>query len=218
MSVEFYQIFYEERQRSKLYPFAKPYFNEELTIYFENVPIVKLVTESKADKIGVFSWKLSEKAQNRVGVRSPVTLDALSGDYEVLSLTKNSYKHTMLAMANQWHADFIPTITLLWEKLGYKIPREAKSPIYQNAFLGKREVYLDYVNNFLIPAMELTERDSEMKEKMIQPSGYGRLNRHADLKRVKEKLGMDDYPLSTFILERSPCLFFQMKGYKISYL
>lgn len=215
---ELHQIFYDEKQRDKLYPFAIPFFNEGLTIYFENTVIAKIVTESKADKIGVCSWKLSEKFRNRVGIRSPLTYEALNSEYEVMALTRNSSRHCMLAAANAWHADFIPTITLLWEKLGYKIPREAKNPIYQNAFLGKREVYLDYVNNFLIPAMELTERDSEMKEKMIQPSGYGRLNRHADLKRVKEKLGMDDYPLSTFILERSPSLFFQMKGYKISYL
>jgi len=216
--VEFHQIYYKEEQKQKLYPFAKPYFNEDLTIYFENVPIVKLVTESKADKIGVFSWKLSEKIGNRVGLRGPVTLEALDFDYEVLSLTKNSSRHTMLAMGNQWHPSFSKTITLLWEKLGYKIPNEAKNPIYQNSFCAKREVYLDYVTNFLIPAMDLTERDEEMKSLMIQPSGYARLNRHADIKRVKAKLGMDDYPLSPFILERSPCLFFQMKGYKISYL
>lgn len=216
--IEFHQIIYDERQRSKLYDFAIPYFNEDLTIFFECSVIAKLVTESKADKIGVFSWKLKEKVSNRVGMRGPVTLEALSGDYEVLSLTRNSSRHCMLAAANAWHADFIPTITLLWEKLGYKIPREAKSPIYQNAFLGKREVYLDYVNNFLIPAMELTDTNEEVRNKMIQPSGYGRLNRHADLKRVKQKLGMDDYPLSCFILERCPALYFQMKGYKISYL
>ena len=120
--VEFHQIYYKEEQKQKLYPFAKPYFNEDLTIYFENVPIVKLVTESKADKIGVFSWKLSEKIRNRVGMRTPLTLEALNFDYDVLSLTRNSSRHTMLAMGNQWHPSFSKTITLLWEKLGYKIP------------------------------------------------------------------------------------------------
>jgi hypothetical protein len=53
---------------------------------------------------------------------------------------------------------------------------------------------------------------------MVQPSGYGRLSRAADMKSVKEKLGMDDYPLAPFILERCPSLYFQMKGYKISYV
>lgn len=216
--IDFYQVYYDQKQKSKLYPFAKPYYNEDLTIYFENVPIVKLVTESKADKIGVFSWKLSDKVQNRVGMRGPVTLEAINGDYEVLSLTRNSSRHCMMAAANAWHADFIPTITLLWEKLGYKMPREAKNPIYQNHYMANMEIYLDYVNNFLIPAMELTDTNEEVRNKMIQPSGYGRLSRDSNLKRVKLLLGMDDFPLAPFILERCPALFFQMKGYKISYL
>lgn len=216
--IEFYQILYDEKQRSKLYPFAKPYFNEGLTIYFENSVIAKLVTESKADKIGVFSWKLSQKIRMMESLRGPFTLESLNFDYDVLSLTRNSSRHTMLANSEAWHPGFIKVITLLWEKLGYKIPNEGKSPIYQNAYAARREVYLDYVNNFLIPAMELTDRDEEMKNLMTQPSGYGRLNKHADLKRVKLLLDMEDFPLAPFILERCPSLFYQMKGYKINYL
>lgn len=215
---EFYQIYYDESQRSKLYSFAIPYFNQGLTIFFENVPIVKLVTESKAEKICVASYKLAEKMSRRVGLRLPLTLDALNSDYEVLSLTRNSHKHQMLAMASQWHPQFIKTITTLWQKLGYKMPGEAKNPIYNNFFSAKREIYLDYVVNFLIPAMELTERDSEMKSLMMQESNYGQLNRQADMKSVKEKIGLSFYPICPFILERCPSLFMQVKGYKISYL
>jgi hypothetical protein len=53
---------------------------------------------------------------------------------------------------------------------------------------------------------------------MLQPSGYGKLQRNCDLKSVKEKLGMSDYPLAPFILERCPSLYYQMKGVQISYL
>lgn len=121
-------------------------------------------------------------------------------------------------MADAWHPMFKQTITTLWQKLGYKMPGEAKNPIYNNFFSAKREIYLDYINNFLIPAMELTERDEEMKSLMLQESNYGQLNRQADMKSVKAKLNLDFYPLSPFILERCAPLFFQLKGYKISYL
>lgn len=215
---ELHQIFYDEKQRDKLYPFAIPYFNEDLTIFFECSVIAKLVTESKAEKICVASYKLAEKMGRRVGLRVPLTLEALNSDYEVLSLTRNSHKHQMLAMASQWHPQFIKTITTLWQKLGYKMPGEAKNPIYNNFFSAKREIYLYYINNFLIPAMELTERDDEMKSLMMMESNYGQLNRQADMKSVKEKLNLDFYPLSPFILERCPSLFMQLKGYKISYL
>lgn len=215
---ELFQIYYKQEHLSKILPFAIPYYNEGLTIYFENKPIQKLVTETKADRIGVCSWKLQDKLRIRVGMRGALTQQVFDSDFCILSLTKNSSRHQMLAMANAWHPGFMPTIKLLWEKLGLKIPGEAKNPIYQNHFLAKTSIYRDYVDNFLVPAMELTEKDEELNKLMTQPSGYGKLSRGCDLRSVKAKLGMDDYPLAPFILERSPCLYFQLKGYKISYL
>jgi hypothetical protein len=209
-----YQIFYKEEQKSKLYPFAIPYYNENLTIFFENDPIAKIVNAYEGEKLAVCSWKLSQKVR-RI---HPVSEKALNSDYQVLSLTRNSQRHQMLAMANAWHPGFIPTIDLLWSKLGMKRPPEAKNPIYQNHFSARTEIYKSYVNNFLTPAMELIRTDEELNEKMLQPSGYGKLSRGADVKSVKAKLGLDDYPLAPFILERCPSLFFQMIGYKISYI
>jgi hypothetical protein len=74
------------------------------------------------------------------------------------------------------------------------------------------------VVNFLIPAMKLTEKDEELNKMMLQPSGYGKLQRNCDLKSVKEKLSMDDYPLSPFVLERCPSLWFTMKNINVTYL
>jgi hypothetical protein len=215
---ELHQIYYDESHLEKIFPFALPYYNEGLTIFFENEPISKLVLSTKADKIGVTSWKLQEKMRKRVGLRQPLTQQALESDYQVLSFTRNSQRHGMLAMANTWHPHFLTTIKLLWQKLGYKMPGEAKNPIYQNHYAAKTEIYKDYVQSFLIPAMKLTENDEELNKMMLQPSGYGKLQRNCDLKSVKEKLGMSDYPLSPFILERCPSLWYQMKGVQISYL
>lgn len=213
-----HQIYYDEKQLPKLYPFAFPYYNPTLTIFFENTIIKDLVSKAQCEKIAVTSWKLQDKLRMRVGMRGTLTQQVLDSDFQILSLTKNSKKHTMLAMANQWHPGFMNTIKLLWEKLGLKMPGEAKNPIYQNHYVAKTEIYRDYVDNFLSPAMELTEKDEELRNLMLQPSGYAHLNRQADLKSVKEKLGLNDYPLCPFILERCPSLFYQMKGYQISYL
>jgi hypothetical protein len=215
---ELYQLFYEDNQKKEIFDFAIPYKTEGLTIFFEGYWIAQLVMASKADKVGVCSWKLKDKMRKRVGLRQPLTQQALESDYQVLSFTRNSQRHGMLAMANTWHPHFLTTIKLLWEKLGYKMPGEAKNPIYQNHYCAKTEIYKDYVTNFLIPAMELTEKDEELNKMMLQPSGYGKLQRNCDLKSVKDKLGMSDYPLAPFILERCPSLYYQMKGVQISYL
>lgn len=218
MSAHLYQIYYKEEQRSKLFHFSEPYFNEGLTIYFENDCIAKIVKNSPADKIGVCSWKLAEKIRKKVGIRGTFNHTSLDLPYDVLSLTRNSNRHSMLGMANQWHKDFVPTIKLLWSKLGYQMPGDARQAIYNNAFMAKSEIYKQYVNEFLIPAMELTNKDEEMYSRMVQPSGYSTLNREADLKSVKAKLGMNDYPLSTFILERCPALWFTLHRINVTYL
>lgn len=212
---EIFQIYYDQKQLPKILPFAIPHYNPTLTIFFENQVIRDLVSSTKSEKIGVCSWKLSDKMRKQ---HLENLFSKKDSDYQVLSLTRNSRNHQMLAMANAWHAGFMPTIKLLWEKLGLKMPGEAKSPIYQNHFIAKTEIYRDYVDNFLIPAMELTEKDEEVRNLMLQPSGYGKLNRYADVRSVKQKLGLDDYPLAPFILERCPSLFFQLKGYNVTYL
>jgi hypothetical protein len=213
-----YQIIYEEKHREKLFPFSVPYFNSGLSIFFENKVIADLVSATNSEKIAVCSWKLKDKLHRNVGLSKTLTQKDLESDYEVLSFTRNSKKHTMLAHLYQWHPKSREAMALLWQKLGYKLPGEVKNPIYQNAYSAKSEIYRDYVENFLSPAMELTEKDEQLRELMIQPSGYSKLSRECDIKSVKMKLGMTDYPLCPFILERCPSMYFQMKGIKISYL
>lgn len=215
---EFYQIYYDEKQKEKIYPFATPHYNGGLTIFFENAVIAELVLASTADKIGVASWKLKDKMRIRVGGHVALTPEVLNSDYEVLSLTKNSKKHTMLAHLYHWHPKSKEALALLWEKLGYKLCGEVKNPIYQNHYVATRTIYRDYVENFLNPAMELIKTDEQLNTLMMNESNYGNLNREADIKSVKAKLGIGFYPLAPFILERCPSCYFDMKGVKISYL
>ncbi len=82
----------------------------------------------------------------------------------------------------------------------------------------QRDIYKRYVSEFLIPAMELIEKDEELNKLMMVDSHYDRLNRRADIKSLREKLGMNYYPMAPFVLERCPQLFYQIHGYKIEYL
>jgi len=212
--MEFWQIVYKDEHLKHLYPFAKPYFNEGLTIFFENTIISKLVMESKAEKIAVCSWRLNQKSRNIF----PITKAALESNYEVMGLKIVSTRHQMIAMMREWHKDAVTALDMLWSKLGYKRPGEARHALYQNHYAAKTEIYKDYVQNFLIPAMELITNDEELHEIMTRPSGYGRLSRTADLKSIQSKLGMSDYPLTPFVLERCPSLWYEMKGVRITYL
>lgn len=212
MAAVLHQILYKEDQRSKLFDFANPYFNHGLTIFFENACIADIVMKSEAEKVAVASWKLKQKMRRGHNLTQKV----LDSDYQVLNFITHSQRHQMMAMSANWHPGFIPAIDLLWSKLGYKRPHEAKNPIYQNHYGAKTDIYKDYVSTFLIPAMDLITKDEELNALMMNDSNYGRLSREADLKSVKAKLGLDYYPLAPFVLERCPSLFFQMKGYRIT--
>lgn len=210
----FIQIWYKEEHLSHLYPFAIPYENKGLTMFFENDVIAKLIPQIEYDKIAICSWKLGQKMMKSIRL----TKERIESDYQVLSFTRNGERHQMLGMANQWHPEFMKTITLLWEKLGFKMPGEARHPIYQNAFSAKREIYKQYVSEFLQPAIDLITTDEQLNELMLRPSKYSVLQRDADIKSVKAKLGLLEYPLCPFVLERCPSLWFTLNRIPVTYL
>lgn len=216
-TIDFYQIYYSMGHKDLLFPFSKPYFNEGLTIFFENEVIKRLVMVSHAEKIAVCSWKLREKMRMNIPPRVELTYEHLQRDFQVLSFTKNTKHHKVLARADVWHPGFTPAIKLIWEKLGYRLPIEAQYPIYQNHFCARADIYKDYVINFLSPAMELIESDGEVRALCTADSHYDKLT-GVDLKSVKEKLGIAYYPMAPFILERCPSLWFTMKKIKVDYL
>lgn len=215
--LNFYQIYYRDDQKQEIFPFSIPHFNEKLTVFFENSIISSLVKQSEAEKIAVCSWKLRQKLRIRVAPRTPLTEEALKSYFQVLSMTRNSPNHKMIARATLWHKGFRPAIEMLWRKLGYKMPHETRNPIYFNHYCAKAEVYKDYVNNFLDPAMKLIETDEELKPLMWADSNYQKLARDADIKQL-EQIGLSYYPMIPFVLERCPSLWFSMKKIKVDYL
>lgn len=201
---ELYQIYYDDSHLSKLYPFAIPYKNESLTIFFENSVIQNLVMASEADKVGVVSWKLREKLRYYIGRPRPLTEEVINSDYDVLSFTRSTKYHQMLASGERWHKGFTTCITKIVEGIGSRCPGEVKIPIYQNAFIAKREIYQDYVKNWLTPAMELILNDQAINKLALADSNYSNLAKKdaATPEYLQEKIGMPWYPLAPFILER----------------
>lgn len=201
MVAELIQIYYHEDQKTKLYPFAVPYFNTGLTIFFENEPIKNLVLSTKADKIGIVSWKLREKLRWYIGRPRELTQEVLETDYEVLSFTKNTKDHHMLAAANRWHPGFLTTFDKILGKIGVSRPGEVKIPIYQNHFCAKTKIYRDYVTNYLSPAMDCILNDNEINGEAMADSRYSNLTRQS-AEHLQEKIGINFYPMVPFLLER----------------
>jgi hypothetical protein len=207
MAAELIQICYDDSQRAACYPFAKVYFNEGLSIFFESEIISELVSTTQASKIAVCSWKLKEKQRYNVGYTvkpREITQEVLESDYDILSFTKNTRHHRMLAAANNWHKGFRETMKEILDNLQIHCPFEVKTPIYQNAFSASRETYQDYVKRYLKPAMELMATDKRINYLVMQDSNYATLDRTTPekLDRLEKLIGIRYYPLSPFLLER----------------
>lgn len=223
MTLDFYQIIYDESQREKCYPFAKVHFNQTLTDYFENAIIADLVPHSQADLISVCSWRLKQK---RGDSSTPMILGhdlslteekILSKDFDVAVLTPRSPRHQPLLMASQWHGkawddafgvlrkDFFPQV-------GIKIKSEITKAIYENHFIAKREIYKPYVVDCLNPAINFINE----REIFKVDSGYIRKKRdQKEIKAYQEKSGRQDWPIAPFILERLFSCYIEGKGFKV---
>jgi len=216
---KFYQIYWDEKQLSVLFPFATPYKNETLSPFFENKIIAELIPLSESEKIAVCSWNLANKMRTNMPPYRQLTEEVLNSDYDVLSFTKNSVGHGMLQIANIWHPQFTSILGNILGKIGFKVPFEVKYPIYQNAFCAKTEIYKSYIKEMLAPAMEVMENDGEIMNLCWQDSGYYKLRSVPEFsQRVKQFFGTDYCPLHTFLCERFFSIWLDVKNIKPTYI
>lgn len=221
--VEFWQIYYKDEQLKHLYSFAKPYKNENLTIFFENSVIKELVMQTTAKKIGVCSWKLKEKLCFNVGnprIPDHITEEVINSEYDVLPFTRNTKYHETLAALEFWHKGSVDLLRKILSILGIFMPSEVKPAVYQNAFMAKTEIYQDYVTTYLSPAMELIKNDPEIYKLATVDSNYTNLTKEdaAKPEYLQEKIGMSYYPLVPFILERLFSIYLHNKKINVTFI
>lgn len=211
------QIYYHDDQKKHCYPFADLYFNEGLTIFFENQVIKDVVLATEADKIAVCSWKLKQKMKYYIGQPREITPELLESSYDVMSFTRNTKTHNMLAAANIWHKGFLTAFDKMLAAIGVTRPKEVKISIYQNHFSAKTDIYQDYVKTYLVPAMDAITNDAELNNLAMADSRYSDLT-HQSGEVLREKLGIGYYPLAPFLLERLFSVYVHNKKLKVDWL
>ena len=110
----------------------------------------------------------------------------------------------MFAFAEHNHKGFGKTFSKICDSIGVKFKGEVKTPIYQNHFSAKREIYQDYVTNYLNPAMEVMKNDHEINKLIMADSNYSNLIKLSkeQVQDLNNKLGIPYFPLAPFLLER----------------
>jgi hypothetical protein len=207
-TVQFYQIFYKEEQFAELYPFACQFYHSDLDEFFENKVIADLVPRVTAtnDLIAVCSWRLKAKRQDSIRTKGELTYEKMCVlDYDVAILTPRSANHRPLEAAKTWHyPHWTPAIERLRDLI--KIPQEVTHTIYENHFVADRDLYQDYVRRYLCPAIDFMKENPEI---FRAPSGYAKYKTEGERKIIKEKLGLDDWPIGVFVLERLFSIYLQ---------
>ena len=126
----------------------------------------------------------------------------LYDDFDVLSFTTNTKHHDMLGAAEIWHRGFNELLGNILEEIGIMLPRKVKYAIYSNHFCATSKIYKAYVNDCLIPAMNIMDNHPSIRRLCWQDSKYSQLIDEPLSESAKEKLGISYYPMFPFILER----------------
>jgi hypothetical protein len=205
-TLDFYQVTYKHEHYTELYDFALPWYNHNLNEFFENWVISSLVPTLESELIGVCSWRLKAKRQDSIRTKGELTEEVLRTlDYDVAILTPRSNNHRPLEAAKTWHyPHWTPAIERLRDLI--KIPQEVTHTIYENHFVADRDLYQDYVRRYLRPAIAFMKENPEI---FRAPSGYAKYKTEGERKIIKEKLGLDDWPIGVFVLERLFSIYLQ---------
>ena len=205
MDYKIYNIIYQDSQKDRCeFDIYKNTVKtlEDKSYLFEYNPILDVMSKSKeADYVGIFSWKFLDKT----GFFKK-KLDYLieeNPNYDVYTIchpyqdivSVGYYKFT-----ENYHPGFMDLFKDLCNDLNLD-SREPKNIIFSNFLVAKWEVYKEFIDKIIIPAIELLEtKYVEQVWKDAQYCGPQKAGLTPD--KLREFTGLEYYPFHTFILER----------------
>ena len=201
-----YQIAYSEAQKVE--------FNRILNLWskkphrFEWGPMLELCGEggeihllSDSDYFGVLSWKFGQKTGlDRYELFSRINPQLADGPVDVFTACK-PIQHNGYSSFMQWSEEGHKGTIYLLERclwnIGAKYYHEPKHIVYANQFITTKAVYLDFINNWAKPSLELLE--GELWPIVNKDAGYQAGLPKRELKRLT---GLDFYNYLPFVMER----------------
>lgn len=199
------QVYFDEQSKSNCLDNVELIYNDKCTPYFENKIIVDNIDKNTEDYFGVFSPHFKYKILPVAGMsRMSYEYIKTQLDSDVISFFKHHRTKNMIKQAEEYHPRFTIGMELLLSAIGVdlNLNLDTRFIVYQNHFVAKKEVYNDYVENWLKPAIVAMEDkdNSELQNILWQDSNYHKKKNMSD--RLKRDLGVNYYPYHTFILER----------------
>jgi hypothetical protein len=194
-SVKIYQIYYDEKSKKNCLEGFEPYF------------ILKLFNTGKhrnSDYFGVFSHSF----QHKIHIWPQSIYDAMEvNDYDVYSFFSLMSTNNIFLKGDNWHENFSTVCQKILNKIGFSgdiahPDYTTRCIVYQNHFIARSEIYQDYVDTILRPAIEVMNTDEEIKEIIWKDARYHKSNKQEVRDRLKEEIGVEYYPYHPFVCER----------------
>ncbi len=211
-----YQIAFDETSKANVdKDFAWTYFQKEVTPFFENEVMLKLINagaNKQADYFAVLSHKFFSDTINKE--LKPITKQEIEnslGDTDVVSFFGYQTNSQLFLHAEKVHKGIAECFQELFRLLGLKYnPLEPiRFVVYRNCFFARSEVYERYVKEMLQPCIELMsdKKNHVLWQAIWKDSRYpyqdNRFQKHVGLRdKFVHDMGVPYYPFHTFILER----------------
>lgn len=217
MKLSVYQIYFEPEQKQFLSPLTIHYFNDKLSPFFENDVIIDLYNKGRiqeADYFGIVSWRIEQKNHLSLNLLNNINTDA-----NIYGFKNAVIRHHVLPMGSQYHQHFGVLFNQLLINLGLDF--NALAPVvtagfYQNAVIAHRDIYLDYVKNWLIPSMQFIQTCTDQNfQKLLKSDPMYTLYPPGRREKLEAHIGTPHYQYHTFILERLWSVYYQMNLSKI---
>lgn len=212
METKIYSIVYDKNQIVEYEKYDNSHIKtiEQKSYLFEYNVLIDVIDNHNIteDYLGIFSYKFPIKTGLFKKKLLKILKDSPNKDIYIFCTNSNKLKGKYLSFTEKVHPGFVELFTALCNDLNLKV-KEPKYVVYSNFFIARTDIYKEYVNNIIKPAIELLE--TKYKEQVWKDSKYQGLGKE----KLKQCTGLDYYPFHTFILERLFSIWIENKNYKI---
>lgn len=211
MTMKVYQIYYSIETAKNCFPESSWWHHWDntgkLTSFFENSCIKEIVCSGYAnasDYLGIFSHDIQQevsfKENNKLFTPDNLKEAVLEGGVDFYSFQKRRSQPNILTQAEHYHPGIVQMTQYILKRIGFDFPKKLEKIVLFNHFVARTEVYQKYVEEMLVPAMDIMVTMPELNEN----AGYKK--QHPDFTK---QLGFNHYPYHPFILERLPSVWLQ---------
>lgn len=219
--IKIHQIYFKREHLGFISPGCYSYFNKQANKFLENQVIKDLVSHGhnrECEYFGVLSWKFSRKVGFSYDyMKSLIYQDNFSHDvYSFFSRVKHM---NIWRMGDKWHKDLSKIGQMLINKIGIEcnVSDLDTTPVYCNYWIAKTDIFSDYVNTMLTPALKILSTDKEIMFYCDKNSNYTNLDM-ATPQMCKQIFGKPYYTYYPFILERLPSTYFALNDIRVKHL